>query len=168
MRLQFYLKPENGTKILFSVLDSCGQLAYEVTGEYTSFGSRYILRIPDGTAAARLTGVNLPESFQYSAVNGIRRIRIRIKPTAAHKAVQFKGARWRFRGSILTRSFDIVEDPPHGPPLVVMTHSRCWSKQGDCYAVNILRGADTALALCAAIAVDCSILGGCITPVPAG
>lgn len=168
MRLQFYLKPENGTKILFSVLDSCGQLVYEVTGEYTSFGSRYILRTPDGTAAARLTGVTLPESFQYSAANGIRRIRIKVKPTAAHRAVQFKGARWRFRGSILTRSFDIVEDQLHRPPVVVMTHGRCWSGQGDCYAVNIMRGADVALALCVAIAIDCSIIGGCASPVPAG
>lgn len=166
--MQFYLRPENETDILFSVLDACGELVYEVTGEYTSFGSRFVLRSPGGQAAARLTGINLPESFQYSVVSGIRRIRIKVKPSAAHKPVQFKGARWRFRGSVLTRSFDIIEENPRGQSLVVMTHGRCWNGHGDCYAVNILRASDVPLALCAAIAVDCSILGGCISPIPAG
>jgi uncharacterized protein YxjI len=49
-----------------------------------------------------------------------------------------------------------------------MTHSRCWNGHGDCYAVTVAREADVALALCVAVAVDCAILGGCISPVPAG
>ncbi len=166
--MQFYLKPEGGTRVLFSVLDSLGKTAYEVTGEYTSFGSRYVLRGPGGAAAARLNGVNLPGSFRYSAAAGSRRIRIKIKPDSVHRPVQFKGARWRFRGSVTTRSFDVVEDLPHGRPFVVMTHSRCWNGHGDCYAVTVAREADVALALCVAVAVDCAILGGCISPVPAG
>ncbi len=36
MRLQFYLKPEGGPKLLFTVLDDRGRLAYEVRGEYLS------------------------------------------------------------------------------------------------------------------------------------
>ena len=168
MRLQFYLKPEGGPKLLFSVLDDRGRLAYDVHGEYTSFGSRFFLRAPEGGTAARLAGVSLPGLFRYTASSGVRRIRIWIRPDAARRAVQFKGIDWRFRGSLLTRSFDIVEEHSRGTPAVVMTHSRCWSGRGDCYAVTVSRVADVPLALCAAVAVDCAVIRGCASPVPAG
>ena len=166
--MQFYLKPEGGPKLLFSVLDGRGRLVYEVHGEYSSFGSRCVLREPEGGTAAHLTGVLLPGLSRYTATSGVRRIRIWIRPDAAHRAVQFKGEDWRFRGSVITRSFDIVEKHRDGEPVVVMTHGRCWNGRNDCYAVTVLREADVPLALCTAVAVDCAVIGGCASPVPAG
>ena len=96
-------------------------------------------------------------------------MRLTIKPRAPHHPVQVKGVPWRFRGSILTRSFDFVEDrDEHGKPRVVMTHGHCWNARDGCYAVEIFQEGDMPLALCAAIAVDTSILGGSAVPVPAG
>lgn len=166
--MQFYLKPEGGPKLLFSVLDGSGKLVYEVRGESLSFGNRFTLHLPEGGTAARLTGVCLPGLFRYTAASGTRRVRISIRPGAAHRAVQFKGMDWRFRGSLLTRSFDVVEERRGLAPLVVMTHGRCWAERTDCYAVTVAREADVPLALCVAVAVDCAILSGFAAPVPAG
>ena len=168
--MQFYLKPEGGPKLLFSVLDGGGRPVYEVNGDYLSFGNRFVLRAPEGETVARLTGVCLPGVFRYTAASGIRRIRIWIRPDAVHRAVQFKGVDWRFRGSVITRSFDIVEKQKqtHGASSVVMTHGRCWNGRNDCYAVTVTREADAPLALCVAVAVDSAVLRGCVSPVPAG
>lgn len=168
MRLQFYLKPEGGPKLLFTVLDDRGRLAYEVRGEYLSIGSHCILRESEGGTAAHLTGVLLPGMSRYTVTSGVHRLRIWIRPGAAHRAVQFKGADWRFRGNVITRSFDIVEKRRNGESCVIMTHGRCWNGRNDCYAVTVLREADVPLCLCTAVAVDCTEMGGCASPVPAG
>lgn len=166
--MQFYLKPEGGPKLLFSVLDGSGQPVYEVRGEFLSFGNRFTLRTPEGGTTARLTGVSLPGVFRYTAVSGVQRVRIWVRPEAAHKAVQFKGKDWHFRGSLLTRSFDIVEERRGFSPSVMMTHGHCWSGRTDCYAVTVTQAADVPLALCVAVAVDFAVPSGCASPVPAG
>ncbi len=166
--MQFYLKPEGGPKLFFSVLDGRGQVVYEVRGEYSSFGGNFVLREPEGGTAARLSGVFLPGISRYTVASGVRRMRIWIRPDAVRRAVQFKGENWHFRGSVLTRSFDVVEKRQGGETAVVMTHGRCWNGRHDCYAVTVLREADVPLALCAAVAVDSAVVGGCAAPVPAG
>ncbi len=168
--MQFYLKPESGAETLFSVWDECGRLAYEVAGEFNSFGCRCVLRTPEGESAARMTGVCLPASLHCSASAGGRRMRISIDLSASRRQVQVRGVGWRFRGSALTRSFDLVEERARKPraPQVVMTHGRCWNDRGDCYALEIFHEADVPLAVCAAVAVDSTVLGGRAAPVPAG
>lgn len=164
--MHFFLKPESGDRILFAVLDSCGNPAYRVAGEPTSLGCRYTLRGEDGSSAARMSGVTFPSDVHYSISAGSRHILVTVRPEASHRAVRFKGVRWRFRGNILVRSFDIVEDRPPEQPRVIMTHGRCWNRHGDCYAIEIPCGADVPLALCTAVAVDCAVVGGCVSPVP--
>ena len=165
--MQFYLKPEGGPRLFFTVLDGCGRPVYEVRGSYSSLGCRMALCGLGGETAAHLTGVCLPGLSRYAASSGPRRVRIWIRPDAARRAVQFRGVEWRFRGSVLTRSFDILERRA-GETSVVMTHGRCWNGRHDCYAVTVRREADVPLALCAAVAVDCAVIGGCASPVPAG
>ena len=159
-----------GQENLFTVLDSCGCPLYELQGEYSSLGCRYKLCASGGGASlARVTGVFLPTAFQYSVSAGERHMRLAIKPRAVHRPVQVKGVPWRFRGSIVTRCFDFVEDrDERGKSRVVMTHGTCWNARGACYAVEIFQGGDVPLALCAAVAVDMFLLGGSAVPVPAG
>lgn len=168
--VQLYLKPESGrSKVLFSVLDEGGKLLYEVCGEYLSVGAHFALHIPDGGTAAKLTGVCLPGMYRFTAVSGTRRLRIWVRTQAPHRSVQFKGLNWRFRGSLLTRSFDVVEDHRgHSEPSVVMTHGSCWMGRSECYAVTVTQEANIPLALCVAVAIDCAAPNGCASPVPAG
>lgn len=165
--MQFYLKPEGGPRLFFTVLDDCGRPDYEVRGVYSSVGCRLALCGPEGKTEAHLTGVCLPDLTRYAASSGAKRLRIWVRPDAARRAVQFRGAEWRFRGSVLTRSFDVVERRA-GETSVVMTHGRCWNGGHDCYAVTIRREADVPLALCAAVAVDLAVVVGCALPIPAG
>lgn len=167
--MRLYIQQCGGPENLFTVLDSSGSPVYEVQGESAAFGCRLRFCSMEGVSFARMTGVYLPTSFQYSAAAAGRRMRLTVKPRAVHRAVQVKGVPWRFRGSILTRSFDFVEDRgEHSRPHVVMTHGRCWNSPGDCYAVEVFQDWDVPLALCAAVAVDLSVFGGSAVPVPAG
>ena len=167
--MRLYLQQGGGPAGLFTVLDSCGSPVYELQGEYSSLGCRYKLCGGDGVSLARMTGVFLPTAFQFSISAGGRHMRLSVKPRAVHRPVQIKGVPWRFRGSVLTRSFDLVEDrDERGRSRVVMTHGHCWNARGTCYAVEIFQDGDMPLALCAAVAVDASVLGGSAVPVPAG
>jgi len=167
--VQFFLKPESGPGLLFSILNEQGYPAYEAAGEFTPLGCRCTLRTPGGISVARMTGVCLPNSFRCSVVQGKRKIQVYLHLGASSRApVRFRGVRWRFRGSLVTRSFDVVEELPHSHARVVMTHGRCWNGSGDCYAVTVARAEDVPLALCVAVAVDSSAQNGCLQPVPAG
>ena len=119
--MQFYLKPEGGPRLFFTVLDGCGRPVYEVRGSYSSLGCRMALCGLGGETAAHLTGVCLPGLSRYAASSGPRRVRIWIRPDAARRAVQFRGVEWRFRGSVLPHDFRIqrpvrrkhrIEKPP--------------------------------------------------------
>lgn len=169
MCLQLFLKPEDGPTLLFTILDRQGKTAFELKGKILPFGCRCILRTPDGKTAARLSGVCIPGSFQYTAVHGSHRVRMRVHPDSLHRPVMFKGMPWRFRGNLVTRSFDVVEDVPgDSTTRVVMAHDRCWTAGRNCYALTIPRSADVPLAVCVAAALDSSVQTGCFSPVPAG
>lgn len=164
--MQLFLKSEEG--LLFSVLDGRGQIVYRAQGEVTPLSCRCVLCASDGIAAAHMTGVCLPHSFRCSVTQGTRHVQFYLRDPSSQMPLRFRGVPWRFRGSLIARSFDLVEEQPNGSSLVVMTHGRCWSTNGDCYAVTVLRPQDIPLALCVAVAVDSAAQKGCPQPVPAG
>lgn len=167
--MQLFLKPESRASSLFVILGTQEQIIYRMRGELLPLGCRCVLSAPDGKTVARLSGVRIPGSFQYSAACESRRVRMRVRPDALHRPVMFKGVPWRFRGNLVTRSFDIVEDlPGDRPARVVMTHGRCWTRAEDCYVLTVARAADAPLAVCVAVALDSSVQTGFFLPVPVG
>lgn len=162
--MRFYLKTENGAHRLFSVEDDCGNPVYEVTGRVSSFSHRFVLSDCERNAVGKVSGVRLSSASQYSVTAGRERIRVSLNVSSARRPMRIIGRRWRFRGSLLTRSFDFV-DPRQR---TVMTHGRCWERGGDCYAVEIADPENVPLCLCLAVIADCSVQGGCAVPVPAG
>lgn len=167
--VQLYLKPEGGPDLMFSVFDRTGKGACEVFGKIAPIGSFFVLRMSDGKTVARMKGVCLPSSIRYSAACGPRKIRFQVRPTAiSHHSVRFKGVRWRFRGNLITRSFDILDDEKMNPAKTIMTHGRCWNCQRECYAITIPEEKDVPLALCVAVAIDSTVMSDFTFPVPAG
>lgn len=167
--MRFFLKQCTGTESLFIVSDSCGRQAYEVTGEASSLGRRFFLRDGAGNEAVKITCVRLSTAAQYSVCVGKgkgegERVRLTVNPSAPRRPVSIRGVKWRFRGSMLTRSFDLVDSDSH----TVMTHGRCWNKSGDCYAVEIPQESDVLLCLSIAVIIDSTVVAGVPSAVPAG
>ena len=169
-RMKFFLKQSTETKALFTVSDSLGKQVYEVTGSISSLSQRFSLRGEDGNEAAKISCVHLtPEIAQYSVCVGDgkgekEKARVSVNPSARLRPVAIRGVKWRFRGSVLTRSFDLVDAESH----TVMTHGRCWNTHGDCYAVEISEEPDTLLCLSIAVIVDSTVVSGVPTAIPAG
>ena len=169
--MQFYLCPESGPEVFFTVYDDKERPAYEVTACGTAVGRRFLLRAPDGTPAARMTAVFLPACLRCAVTDGRRHFRVWIAPDASmHRSVRLKGIPWRFRGNLSTRSFDIVTEAPRkgDASRTVMTHGRCWSGPRGSYAVEVFSASDVPLALCVAAAIDSFSQSSCTSPVPAG
>lgn len=161
--MQFYLKPVGGVHCLFAILNSKGRTVYEVTGKSTPFGSKFFLTDCEHNVAGRISGVCLSDAAQYSAAAGGEKIRVSIRWNAFRRPVRIRGKRWHLRGSVPTRSFDILNEASQ----VVMTHGKCWGMAGDCYAVEIADQGNVPLCLCLAVIIDCTIPGGCTSPIPA-
>lgn len=162
--MRFYLKSVSGSPCLFVIQDSCGNSVYEVTGEFFSFGQRFLLYDGARNVAAKISGVRLSSVCQYSVSAGKERIRVSANGLSQRRPLRIIGRRWRFRGSLLTRSFDFVDSAQR----VVMTHGRCWETGGDCYAVEIADPKNVLFCLCLAVIADCTVQGGRTIPVPAG
>jgi uncharacterized protein YxjI len=154
--MQFYLKPVSGFKTFFLVLNSCGVPVYEIQGDFTPIGCRFYLLDGCRKEIARISGVRLSTTCQYSISSQGERVRLTLNVTAPRRAVKLRGIPWRFRGNVLLRSFDILDAQAR----IVMTHSRCWSVHGDCYAVDIPEPAHVPLCLCVAAIIDSTVLGG--------
>ena len=154
--MQFYLKPVSGLKTLFLVLNSGGVPVYEVQGDFTPIGCRLYLLDSHRREIARISGVRLSNTCQYSISSQGERVRLTLNMTAPRRAVRFRGIPWHFRGNVLLRSFD-VQDAQFR---VVMTHARCWSIHGDCYAVEIPEPAHVPICLCVAAIIDSTVMGG--------
>ena len=163
--MQYYLKPVSGTRCLFVVLNSSGRPVYEVTGEFSSFGRRFFLLAAERNVVGRIPSVRISSASQYSISAGGERARVSVNFASARRPVVIRGKRWRFRGSLLLRSFDIVDEARQA---VVMTHGRCWEMGRDCYAVEVAEPEHGPLCLCLAVVVDCTVPGGRTVPVPAG
>ena len=155
--MQFYLKPVSGAEILFCVLDSHGQPVYQVRGDTLPFGCLLVMEeLERGRKIARISGVRLSSAWQYSISCGLQHVRLSMNVAAPRRPVRFRGVPWRFRGSVLMRSFDLVD----AQGKIVMTHSRCWSGHGDCFAVEIPDPGNVPLCLGVAVVVDSIVLGG--------
>jgi uncharacterized protein YxjI len=156
--MQFYLKPVSSAETLFCVLDSHGLPVYTVKGDNLPFGCRLVLEDLEqgGRKAARISGVRLSSACQYSISCGLSHVRMTMNVAAPRRPVRFRGVPWHFRGSVLMRSFDLVD----AQGKVVMTHSRCWCVHGDCFAVEIPDPENVPLCLGVAVVVDSIVLGG--------
>lgn len=163
--MQYYLKTVSGAHCLFVVLNSSGRPVYEVTGEFSSFGRRFFLLDAERNVVGRISSVHISSVCRYSISAGGERVRVSVNPSSARRPVAIRGKRWRFRGSLLLRSFDVVDESRQA---VVMTHGRCWEMGGNCYAVEIAEPEYGPLCLCLAVVVDCTVPGGHTVPVPAG
>ena len=162
--MRFYLKPGSGASCLFVIRDSRGNPAYEAAGEFFSFGQRFLLYDGARNVVAKISGVRLSSVCQYSVSVGKERIRVSVNGSSQRRPLRIIGKRWRFRGSLFTRSFDFVDSAQR----VVMTHGRCWETGGDCYAVEIADPENVPFCLCLAVIADCTVQGGHTVPVPAG
>lgn len=166
--MQFFLKQSTGTECLFTVSDALGRQVYEVTGSFSSLGRRFFLKDETGAEAAKILCVRLARTTQYSVCVGSgkgerEKARVAVNPEALHRPVSIRGVKWRFRGSVATRSFDVVDEQPRA----VMTHGRCWNAGADCYAVEVFREEDALLCLCIAVIVDSTVVTGMPAAVPA-
>jgi uncharacterized protein YxjI len=162
--LQFYLKPVGGPRCLFTILNANGHPEYEVVGKHTSLGCKFFLLDCNRSVVGRIFGVRISGAVQYSAAAGGKRLNVAVNHTSVRRPVRIRGKRWRFRGNMITRSFDIV----NAADQVVMTHGKCWNMARDCYAIDISDEENTLLFLCLAAIIDLTISSGCTAPLPAG
>ncbi|WP_411676291.1 LURP-one-related/scramblase family protein [Caproicibacter sp.] len=162
--MQFYIKPVGGAHCLFTILNSKGQPVYEVTGRTTPFGNRFFLLDGAHDVVGRISAVRISGAAQYSAAAGGEKIHVVINGFSLRRPVRIRGKHWHFRGSFLTRSFDILNEASQ----VVMTHGKYWGVAGDCYGVDINDRENILLCLCLAVLIDCTVSGNCSAPVPAG
>ena len=162
--LQFYLKPVGGSRCLFNILKSNGHPIYEVIGQTTAFGCKFFLLDCKQNVIGRIFGVRISGAVRYSISAGGKRIRVTVNHTATQRPVRIRGKHWHFRGSLLSRSFDILNSAEQ----IVMTHGKCWDMAGDCYAVDISDRENVPVCLCLAVIIDCVISSGCTAPLLAG
>ena len=164
--MKFYIKQSTGTEILFTVSDSLGQPVYQVTGDSLSIGSKSYLIDNNKNEAARIFSVGLSAISKYSVfIDDKERARVILNLTAPKQPVKIKGIKgenWRFRGDLVTRSYDIINVDSS----VVMTHGRCWNVSGDCFAVDVTNESDVLLCLCIAIILDNTVIGSSVAALP--
>lgn len=161
--MKFYIKQSTGTDALFTVIDSLGQSIYRVAGDSLSIGSKFYLIDNNENEAARIFSVGIPTLSKFSIfIDDKDCARVTINLKAAHSPIKIRGVKWRFRGDLLTRSFDLVDDGS----AVVMTHGRCWNQNGDCFAIEVTRESDVLLCLCIAVILDNTVFGGLTAALP--
>lgn len=160
--MQLFLESSAREGTLFSVLNAEGMLVYEVTGEFTGLGRKFVITDQDGCEIARISGIRLTSYCQYSVTAGKEHMRITTDFSSAHRCVRLRGMPWRFRGSAVSRSFDLVNAQSH----VVMTHGRCWNVRGECYALEISQFGHVPLCLSVAVVIDSIADCGRAAPVP--
>ena len=161
--MEFYIQHSTEANALFLIMDSLGQLVYRVTGDSLSIGSKIYLIDRNKQEAARIFSVGLNAISKYSVFIGDKeRARVIQNLTASRRPIKIKGVSWRFRGDLVTRSYDIV----NVDSTVVMTHGRCWNTAGDCYAVDITSESDVLLCLCLSVILDSTVIGGSTAALP--
>ncbi|WP_312694532.1 tubby C 2 [Caproiciproducens sp.] len=161
--MKFYIKQNTGTDALFTVIDALGQSVYSVTGDSLSIGSKVYLIDNNKNEAARIFSLGISALSKYAVfIDDKERARVTLNLTAAHHPVKFKGISWRFRGDLLTRSYDLIDVDS----AVIMSHGRCWNENGDCFAVDIASESNVLLCLCIAVILDSTVIGGSAKAVP--
>lgn len=161
--MKFFIQQSTETNELFSVMDSLGQPVYRVTGDSVALGNKIFLIDQNGQEVARIFSVGLTTIAKYSVFIGEKeRARVIQNLGRSRQPIKIKGVNWKFRGDLLTRSYDIV----NADSAVVMTHGRCWNNVGDCYAVEIAREADVLVCLCLSVILDNTVITGSAAALP--
>ncbi len=162
--MKFYIQQSTQADSLFMIMDSLGQLIYRVTGDSLAIGSKIYLIDQNQKEAARIFSVGLTAISKYSVFIGDKeRARVIQNLTAARQPIKIKGISWRFRGDLVTRSYDIIDVASS----VVMTHGRCWNTTGECYGVEVTKESDVLLSLCLAVILDNIVIGSTAAALPA-
>lgn len=162
--MQFYICQGSDTDALFTIMDSAGQPVFRVTGDSLAIGNKLSMIDVANVEIARIYSVGLPNLSKYTiSVGEKERARVTWNSSAKQQKVKIKGVSWRFRGDLISRSYDIINVDSS----VVMSHGRCWNKIGDCYGVEIHEEADVPVCLCLAVILDSTVFGGVAVPAPA-
>lgn len=162
--MKFYIKQSTGTEALFTVIDALGQSVYSVTGDSLSIGSKVYLIDNNQNEAARIFSLGISAMSKYSiSIGDKERARVTLNLAASKQPIKIKGVSWKFRGDLLTRSYDLIDLDS----VVVMTHGRCWNENGDCFAVDIANQSNVLLCLCFAVILDSTVIGGSPKAIPA-
>jgi uncharacterized protein YxjI len=168
--MQFYIHQNTGTETLFIISDCLGQPVYRVKGDSLSIGSKYYLIDNNENEAARIFSVGLSALSKYTIyIDDKERARVILNLTATTpkqpiKIKGVKGIRWRFRGDLITRSYDIIDVDS----TVIMTHGRCWHTGCDCFAVDVTNKQDVLLSLCIAVIIDSTVIASSAAVLPVG
>ena len=168
MKQALYLqqgKEPNGS--LFLARDPGGGLLYRLDGPRDSLTlhSRFLLLDSAGRHRARILRVGLTDMSVYELrLDTGQRLRVVRQHATRKGGLLFQGKNWRFRGSLETRCFDIVENSR-----VRMTHAPCWQGEcGFCYGLTLDgEEPDHLFCLCAAMIADSAAVlpGRCPLPV---
>ncbi len=162
--MKFYIKQSTEPDALFTVMDSLGQLIYRVTGDSLSLGSKIYLVDQNKNEVARIFSVGLTSISKYSVFIGDKeRARIMQNLNATRQPIKIKGISWRFRGDLVSRSYDIINVDSS----VVMSHGRCWNASGECYGIDVANESDVLLCLCLSVILDSIVIVGSTAAVPA-
>ncbi len=163
--MQFFIHPGIGTETLFAVSDTQGRSVYSVIGDSLSIGSKICVIDHNQQEVARIYSVGVPTVSKYSIfIDNKERARVIQNLTAARHPVKLKGISWRFRGDLLSRSYDII----NVDSTVIMTHGCCWNLGKDCFAVDVTNQCDTLLCICIAVILDSTVMTGTAAVLPVG
>lgn len=161
--MKFYIQQSTETDSLFTVMDSLGQLVYQVTGDSLAIGSKIYMVDQSHNEVARIFSVGLPAISRYTVYIGDReRARVSQNLSSSRQPIKIKGINWHFRGDLVTRSYDILAVDSS----VVMTHGRCWKNTGECYAVDITNECDVLVCLCLSVIFDSTVFTGTAAALP--
>lgn len=147
----FIKQSKEGYEERFLVLDEQGKIQYRVMGERERKNS--ILSIQDEEGRQLLT----IRQRDYMIVTGY----ILSVPEASgatliqnmyngHTLLRVCGARWRFRGNLSMRNFDVLDEGGY----VRMTHCKRWGPWGDGYEINVAAGKYERLCVGIALCID--------------
>ena len=164
--MKYYLEPYGGAEMVFTVLNPEGCPAYTVRAEASALRRLFLLVDGSGAVAAKIMCIRISSVFQYTVFADKKHVLVTVDTNSNKQPVKLKGVKWKFRGDVITRAFDMTDESGK----VIMTHGRCWNMNGVCYAVDIQSDvcADTELCLGIAIAVDCTDPGRVASPIPTG
>lgn len=164
--MKYYLKPDSGAKTAFTVLDSAGHQVYTVNMDVSALRRHFLLVNAKGNTVSKIMCIRISSAFQYTVSANKKHVLVTVDANSQHQPVKMKGIRWKFRGDVIMRTFDITDESGK----IIMTHGRCWNMNSNCYAVEIHSDvcADAELCLSIAIVVDCTDIGSIGAPVPIG
>ena len=164
--MKLYLKRTSAeTGALFLVFGENGKIVYRIAGDRSPFLDT-ICVIYEGKVAAKIQRVGAVTLSKYNVfVDGTKRFGMIQEFAGTCPRFLFQGVRWKLRGDMALRSFDLIDVDGS----VLMTHGRCWSACGDCYGLSFFYEELVLPCLCAAVVVDSLAQnGGRAVVIPSG